>query len=916
MVASTRFKRLFLTGRSYTLFMPALVKTYTEQSAHSGIRSAIEYAVDRFYALHKESFLYQSVHIIGQIAMLLEHDEDWFSKGIFDMFASLRKTTTASSIDMGGIYNSNRIEEREALLIHTADETPQTFLAAIRRGESQSSWQMKFELPEEYESVQLSMDDFVRLLLTVIAHDLTISRAQHFLRLLRLLSRHLYNSSASTRAVLAEGIAALGAIFTRAFSKPKGGELPKSIPEQEEDTVLNAAPGIESLGREKSRIPSDSKAMRMDFMHLVLAFGLAGGSVSPAVVQQTFDVTRSLLKDWAEGGFLVIADFLSKFVQMLLIREEPLAIKETVDFLHGLVPILHAFMMVDFTGVLETILKLLQVPIYSADVAFSQVVVDEICSAGLAACDLASSENQLMNLSYRPTLISLISNAIFLREVDIIGELEKRPPTHNFLSGVVLPLTLVMKTGAHIIGDSTRTNVHRRALTNAWLRLLFYAMAACQKSRRDLDDVSKISRGIGSLRSKSIDSQKRESALWKSHIPTLMIALQIIKVVVIRGADDISSVPRLGIWERLGIFLRTMLAEGDADFALKPETGHSTRTTPTGSPRSSAQLELPAANSGYNLFVSTSSSLNTTAQLFPSDDNAKFARPGFIDYCLWSMLEFVSSYRSPLRMQLKILAMEKVLGIEHELTQGARSSHPPYPSSPSDRRLSASISLRARQRASTRGVPSSPDSSPYLHHSRSNLSSSPSNASPVLRPLSPVQLGLSPSMLEIPSTSTRRPGYAVSPVTPYDRAPGWPKIVHLGPASPSATFPPVPSPSIGLGLRRYSHVGTTQVESTASQTRDAKLRSLPLAQETYRRIRGVQAFMGCSQLLPMPGSRSTVVIGDKDDAALPLWTKTQALTSIVDETNALLAELVDPSATSQDEASIIVEIEPSTPITP
>lgn len=890
------------------LFMPALVKTYTEQFAHPGIRSAIEYAVNRFYALHKESFLYQSVHIIGQIAMLLEHEEEWFSKGIFDMFASLRKTTTTSSVDMGGIHNSNKAEEREALLIHTADETPQTFLAAIRRGESQSSWQLKFELPEEYESAQLSMDDFVRLLLTVIAHDLAISRAQYFLRLLRLLSCHLYNASASTRSVLAEGIAALGAIFTRTLSKPKGGELPKS--EQEEEAVLNSTPGIENLGKENSRAPSDSKSMRLDFIHLVLTFGLAGGFVSPAVVQQTVDVTRSLLKDWPEG-FSVLADFLSKFVKMLVIREEPLAIKETIDFLHGLAPILHAFMTVDFTGVLETILRLLQVPIYFSDVEFSQVVVGEICSAGLAACDLAASENQLMNLSYRPALVRLISEAVFLRDVDIFRELEKRPPTLDFLAGIVLPLTLVMKTGAQIMGDSTRTDVHRRALINTWLRLLFYAMAACQKSRRDADD-GKISRGIGSLRSKSTDSQKRGSALGKSHIPTFMIALQIIKAVIIRAADDISSVPRLGIWERLGTFLRTILAEGNADFALKPEIDHSTRTTPTGSPRSSTQLELPATNSGYNLFVSTSSSLNTTSQFFPSDDNVKFARPGFIDYCLWSMLEFTFSYRSPLRMQVKILAIEKVLAIEYELTQSVRSARPPYPLSPSERRLSESISLRARQRASARGVPS-PDSSPFLHPSQSNLSSSPSIASPVLNPFSPVQ-GPSPSMLEIPSINDRRPGYTVSPVTPQDRAPGWPKIVHLGPTSPSVAFP-APSPIIGLGLRRYSHVGTTQVEtSTAPQTRDPKLRTLPLIQETYHRIRNIQAYMGYSLLLPMPGSRSTAVIGDKENAALPLWTKTQALNSIMDETNALLTEFEDSFATSLDEGSIIVEIEPSTPI--
>jgi hypothetical protein len=106
--------------------MPALVKVYTEQPAQLGIRSAVEYAISRFYVLHKEAFLYQSIHIIGQIAMLPEVEAASFSKGVFDMFASLRKSTTPSSVDVAGIHGVNEAEEREAYIFHAADERPQT----------------------------------------------------------------------------------------------------------------------------------------------------------------------------------------------------------------------------------------------------------------------------------------------------------------------------------------------------------------------------------------------------------------------------------------------------------------------------------------------------------------------------------------------------------------------------------------------------------------------------------------------------------------------------------------------------------------------------------------------------------------------------------------------------------------------
>ena len=829
--------------------------------------------------------------------MLPDIEVDWFSRGVFDLLSSLRKGTANLASDMGGIHNANKAEEREALILHTADETPQTFLSAVRRVESQTGFQMAFQLPDEYETSRLSMDDLVRLFLTVIAHDLTISRAQHFLRLLRFLSPHLYNASGSTRTVLLDGISALGLILTKAFAKPKGGgEMPKPPPE-EEDSFL-PSPELEKTPKEKARIPSDSKIMRMDYLKLVLAFGHAGGQVSLTVARQAMDVTKSLLKDWAEPSFEVLGAFLSDFVKMLLNREETPSPKAVVAFLQEVSPILHAYMVaIDFTGVFETILKLAQLPVYANDPAFSQVVVSEICTAGLAACDLAASESQIMSLQYRPILISLLAESIFLPGVDIIGEVEKRPPTHHFLAGVVLPLTMAMKTEAQIIGDGKRTDAHSNALVNAWVRLLFYAMSACQKSRRDDDNVRNAFKGMtGSFRSKSNDNRKQEGAFWRSHLPTFMTALQVIKVIVVRGADDISGLPRLGMWERLVTFFRTMLTEGSAEFALVREPS-STTTTPTGSPRSSSQFGLSASNSGFNLFVSTSSDLGRPISLSSTGSGQTFRRPRLIDYSLWSMLEFICAYRSPLRMQLKLLTMEKVVALDQSLQQQGinplvSGGLSPYPSSPSSRRTSTSLFSKSRKRISGLGVPSS-------------------DASPRIMPSPSVQM-LTPSLLEIPAANPRRPGYAISPISPYDRPPGAPKIVHLGPASASA-FPPISSPMIGPPLRN-SRVSGDGVAGP-SLARATKIRSVKLIQETYRRIRGVQAFMGYDVLLPMPGS-ALVMAQDKDDvesASLETWTRSEALEAIVRETKDLLEEF-EESFGLDDEESVMVDIEKSRPL--
>jgi hypothetical protein len=472
-------------------------------------------------------------------------------------------------------------------------------------------------------------------------------------------------------------------------------------------------------------------------------------------------------------------------------------------------------------------------------------------------------------MRYRPALISLLGEAIFLREADIISDLEERAPTYRFLSGIILPLVLTMKTDSQLIVDGLRTDGHRKVLASAWIRLLFYAMSACQKSRKDDEEVHRSRLGIGAFRPKQSSRERSEGAFWRSHLPTFMTALQVIKVIIIRGGDDI-SLPRLGIWERLAAFLRTMLAEGSAEFAFWQGSNSGT-ATPVGSPRSSAQFEFP--NSGSNLFLSTTIDLpRSTSPSAQLKRPLSLPRPRMIDYSLWSMLEFIFSFRNPLRMQLKLLVMEKLIALDLELGNQERmnASMSPFPASPSSPRLSAFS--KPRKHISGLLVPSN-ESSPRLMPSPSN--------------------NLSPPMLEI-----RRAGYQVSPNTPYERPPGQPKIVHLGP-TPSS-FSPISSPLIGAGLPEGSNVvaKTTRIKSPA------------LIQATFRRIRGVQISMGYNLLLLLPGTTRDDASKDGNSAALQAWTKHQALAAVQTETTALLEEfeeLFDVDESFEDD-SVVVEV--------
>ncbi|KAG1802270.1 uncharacterized protein HD556DRAFT_1263825 [Suillus plorans] len=822
MVASARFRRLFTSGGGYSLFMLSVIKVYTEQEHHQGIQQAIEYAINRFHAIHPQAFVFQTLDIVVHTLLEPTCNSSRLAKSVFRMLSSLNRNNPTASPDASGIRNMNRLQEKEALMVTTADEKPQAFMAAIRRVGSQESQQLIINLPEEYETRSLDMDDLVRLLLTVIGHDPSIARAQNFLSLLKLLTPALYNASRSARSVLCDGIDAVGTIILRTAAKAK---LPEPVTmhsvggltteiSQEGDVLADKL-------HEKAKAPSDLTTMRIEYLGLALAFIKAGGQLPNTATEKFFDTARILLREASHTENEVV-DFLCQYSKASLVERTPSS-KEAIALLENLAPIMNAYVSaINFAGIYEAISHLTSNNQFTNDIMFSNLVVTQICRCGL--------ESQAAWSSERP-MISLLATAISFRKADVIAEIEKQLPSHKFLSGVVFKLVLSLETSASASPVGDHDAWLRATRTSAWLRLLSYAMAACEKPGRSQQSTS--------LERRKSDDRHRSGSSNKERVLTLVAAIQIIKMIIVRAGDDLSaSLP--SIWIRLAAVFRSLVSDGDARFAFE-SSEQSAPSSPIHSPRSSSSMTSVDPFNAQESFPIPSVSFDARR---PSPPPGK---PRVIDYVLWSLLELLSRYRTPLILQLKLLAQEKVAILDEQLRCSQNGSHH------SSGNRSPSVFSKPRKRSSSMYSALSPF-----------IISSPSAS------FNAGHMSLHPPILE---STPRKAGFERSPsASPVSAQP---RIVHLGPIAPDLCL------------------SASSSQDVRTLTMSTMVKSSSLVRATYRRIRLVQACMGYSLLLPLPAAFERHM-----SAALEKrkWSIKQAVDALLDEMHDLELEFREREA--------------------
>lgn len=870
MLASTRFKRMFISGGAYALFMPAIIKTYCEAEQHPGIRAAIEYAVNRFYALHQESFVFQSFDVVSRMITSPETDQPWLAKQVFSLFSTLKNGTAPLAPDVAGIYDLTKLQEQENRMVAVAEEVPQTFLASLRKGGA-GKRQVTLVLPEDYEWKRLGMDNLVRLFLTVIAHNPAIQRAERFMRSLRLLASDLYNASSSSRAVLRDGIDALGAILvSRNAAKAK---MPETMQQRTTDdfTYDVLAEGNTSEAQ-PALSPADIITMRLDYLSLVLAFVQAGGELGPAAPSRVVELTKVVLKDSIISADRVAA-FLTDYMRASLLRDPTPSLKEALMLLSDFVAVVTAYCTsVNFSGVFDVLTSLCGNSVFSSQPRFAQLVVSGYCRAGLEACEAAASENWLLSLPSRMSIIRLMNASVTLVGANVFEELAKHPPSYEFLTGVVLPLSLSLKTAGELsAGSQWAESWHREAYSRAWVKLLSYITSACEKPyvpREQAED-----------RRKSQDSRLSKSSSILSPKPAMSfaIALQVLKIIVIRAEEDLSTlVP--SVWCYLGAMLRSLLDDGNAAFATKPRD-YSEPPSPSLSPKGGS----PTSDNPFLPSASTK----------PLSESP----PRLIDYLLWSSIQWLCLRRSPLVIQLRGFVQEKIALVTQETAR------------PEDINLSASFGASPIS-VHRYSIFTKPRRSMVPDSAVSSAASTPRHSTFLNTSLSLPTFDESLLQASTPRKidGGRLAGYArdVSPISPSGRLAreSGPKIVHLGPATPLSVYG-------GLHVKRAPSPSGTSRGKAGTVLDIAKERivtSIPLVRATYRRIRLAQTVLGYSTVL----QRGEGEEEDVTEMQVRAWTRKEALEAILHEAKGLMEEFRDDLSGVGDDSLVLVDAEEPT----
>lgn len=117
---SSRFRRLFNSVSAFALILPPIFFAYAQAESIPAIQDAIEYAFRRFFNVHQESMVFQTIAAVSAVVLHREVKVDdhrrWISGGLFELLRSLDGSPSGSAGSPVGIRGANEAFEREALV--------------------------------------------------------------------------------------------------------------------------------------------------------------------------------------------------------------------------------------------------------------------------------------------------------------------------------------------------------------------------------------------------------------------------------------------------------------------------------------------------------------------------------------------------------------------------------------------------------------------------------------------------------------------------------------------------------------------------------------------------------------------------------------------------------------------------------
>lgn len=418
-------------------------------------------------------------------------------KVVYKLLASLADRNSPKSGVASGVRGLNQKEEIDALVQMISGPE----LAFSEIGTAAAERRASKIASIDFEETVFPLPHIVKLFITVIAANPASKRGIQFLYLLAGMVPHIEDSA--SQILLRDSVEALGRIVV----KGRSGD----------DVALRALVSSDD-GTKKDWI-----AARVSYLAFVDTYARSGGQLSATVVKRVLHLIPELLDKSPKTAGATASEIIGTLADTHLGTARP------VTFLRDIASLFSYYIaMIDFSGLLDSISDLIVRSSFDLDTETTAIIIDKYLHPAVRWLGSASGERMAFVMPLRSSTVTLLAAAVYLPS-DAWSTIEKVAPTASLLASVIFPFTLLLEPPK---------NVDRNvAYSNLWIRILNFVLSRHGRH----------------------DAQSRQ--LGKVGVAREVLVFQIIKIVIVRAPESISSVP--GLWNHLADQISKILQHAD-----------------------------------------------------------------------------------------------------------------------------------------------------------------------------------------------------------------------------------------------------------------------------------------------------------------------------------------------------------------
>ncbi|KAI8888495.1 hypothetical protein K501DRAFT_303334 [Backusella circina FSU 941] len=568
----TRFKRLFMSNRGYTIFLPVLFKIFCELDHLPEIRSAIQFAWCRFYAVHEESFVFQMLGTLVPILLnALNQSEElgiWMIDNLFELMECMDAPQTNDIHDILGIKLQVEIDDHERSILERIDAASNTMAIPLSTNLFQT-FAKSFRAPikqhiaiNNYSNRPYPIENFVKLFITIIAYDPGSIRAEQFVKLFRYLLPRFYRT-APLKPLIEEGISALIDVFSR-FTK-------HSLFNDERLHFQGESGAQHAYGKQWPQ--NDRLSCKKEFVRLVQAYFKQNGVLADTDHEKMAMVIKHILRDYSTiKGIVCPTDWIKEYLEDCIygiadMRNYSRILKKMLVQITA--QYRAQWKTVDGSGLIHGLAILLEQG-QSSKASMNELagfIQEKYISFGLA---VGTRHKWGANTEGRKTfcnaLVHLFIAILENSTQDVISDMKNQRPSIRLMSDIFIPFCLHYYLPLEY---SDTTNRFRPDPSIVWVRLLAYASNIFSQASSLLRNKSQGFSLAQHLKNHQVNFQDdlfdipEQPKITPRTMPFLYaFSLVAIKMILVRGASTFDNL--MGSWAQIAYMIKDTLEFGQS----------------------------------------------------------------------------------------------------------------------------------------------------------------------------------------------------------------------------------------------------------------------------------------------------------------------------------------------------------------